>query len=104
MLQAVKNAFGVGYDSQKNRGEISPNYIMYQGQKNVIDAFYTSYYPWYTDLFFVTDKKINFDSITIDVNGTVYTLTRGTASSHVSIKQRIFSSEGTYKIKILSIE
>lgn len=85
-------------------GKISPDYIMYQGEKYVINTFYTSTLFGASYLYFKDDKMPNGERLTVEVNGTVYTLIKNTNVNQYYIKASLFPSVGTYIIKILSIE
>lgn len=74
--------------------------------KNIIShIFYTI--PAYNRnfVYFEGNKSPKGDSLIIEVNGTVYTLMKKAESNFYSnFDVSIFPSEGTYTIKILSIE
>lgn len=91
-----------GYTS--SMGEISPDYIMYQGEKYVISYFFTSSGSSKSFLNFENTKILNGDKMVIEVNGTVYVLVKMALSNEYIIDAMLFTSVGTYIIKILSIE
>ena len=87
-------------------GKITPDYIMYKGEKYVIKYFYAlAHFPMESYLSFQDNKVPNGERLIVEVNGTVYTLTKQTNSNQYSISgAALFTSVGTYTIKILSIE
>ena len=91
-----------GYSS--GLGKISPDYIMYQGEKYVISYFFTSSGYHRSYLSFKNNKIPNGDKMVIEVNGTVYTLVKRAATNEYHTAASLFTSVGTYIIKILSIE
>lgn len=90
-----------GYDGY---GSISPDYILHQGEKYVIDIFYTTTRFSKSYLYFKDDKIPKGEKMIIEVNGTVYTLNKEVQYNRYSIATTLFPSAGTYTIKILSIE
>lgn len=107
VMQAGKTSgssnYSYGY-SDGTYGKINPNYIMYQGEKYVIQNFYTSTLFGASYLYFKDNKMPNGERLIIEVNGTVYTLEKPTNHNRYYIKANLFTSVGTYIIKILSIE
>lgn len=92
------------YGYASSMGKISPDYIMYQGEKYVISSFYTSSGFHRSYLSFKHSKIPNGDKMVIEVNGTVYTLVKRASTNEYRIGASLFTSVGTYIIKILSIE
>ena len=97
-----------GYNRSANYiyGELTSNYIMYQGEKYEILSFYTYIKFSKTYLSFKNDKMPNAEKMIIEINGTVYTFIRdeGNTNKRFRIATSIFTSTSTYIIKILSIE
>lgn len=91
-----------GYSS--GMGKISPDYIMYQGEKYVIFHFFTSSAYHRSYLSFKSNKIPNGDKMVIEVNGTVYAFVKRFSTNEYISGAQIFTSVGTYIIKILSIE
>lgn len=97
-----------GYEHSANYiyGELTPNYIMYQGEKYEILSFYT--YIQFSKIYlsFKNNKMPNAGKMIIEINGTVYTFIRneGITNKRFRIETSIFTSTSTYIIKILSIE
>ena len=85
-------------------GKINPDYIMYQGEKYVIQNFYTSTLFSTSYLYFKDNKMPNGERLIVEVNGTVYTLVKPANHNRYDIKASLFTSVDTYIIKILSIE
>lgn len=85
-------------------GKITPDYIMYKGEKHVIKHFYAlANFPMVSYLSF-QDNKVLSKRLIVEVNGTVYTLTKTDSNSYSISGAALFTSVGTYIIKILSIE
>lgn len=84
-------------------GKINPNYIMYLGEKYVITQFYTYSSTGDSMLYFQDNKIPNGIKMLVEINGTVYTLVKQPGYHRYYIKARLFTSVGTYTIKILSI-
>lgn len=96
---APKPSYGYGA-----YGKISPDYIVHQGEKYVIQNFYTATRFGASYLYFKDDKMPNGEKIIIEVNGTIYTLVKRAGYNGYYIAASLFTSVGTYIIKILSIE
>lgn len=90
-----------GYDGY---GSISPDYILHQGEKYVIQNFYTATRFSRSHLYFKDNKIPNGEKMIIEVNGIVYTLNKEAQYNRYRIDANLFTSVGTYIIKILSIE
>lgn len=104
VMQAGTNAAGYASYGYDGYGSISPNYILHQGEKYVIQKFYTSTLFGASYLAFQDNKTPNSLRVTVEVNGTVYNLIKNTNVNQYYIKASLFPSVGTYIIKILSIE
>lgn len=91
-----------GYDSSASNGygSLSPNYFYHQGTKYEVQSFYTNSARSY--LYLKDNNMPNGEKMTIEVNGTAYTLEKQT--TYYLIKARLFTAVDTYVIKILSIE
>lgn len=89
-------------------GSLSPNFIYHQGVTYEIISFVTKVEGGYIigriSLSFKDTNLPKGDRIIIEVNGTVYTLTRHKNSNTYYVDVKIFTSMDAYKIKILSIE
>lgn len=70
----------------------------------MIQDFYTSTLFSTTYLKFKDNKMPKGDRMIIEVNGTVYTLVRQLNYNRYILKELIFTSDGIYTIKILSIQ
>lgn len=90
-----------GYDGY---GSISPDYILHQGEKYVIQNFYTATRFSSCYLYFKDNKIPNGEKMIIEVNGIVYILNKEAQYNRYRIDANLFTSVGTYIIKILSIE
>lgn len=90
-----------GYDGY---GSISPDYILHQGEKYVINIFYTTTIFGKSYLYFKNNKIPNGEKMIIEVNGIIYTLNKEAQYNRYRIDANLFTSVGTYIIKILSIE
>lgn len=92
------------YGYTTSYGSISPDFIYHQGEKYEIQDFYTSTLFSTTYLTLKDNKMPKGDRMIIEVNGTVYTLVKQVEHNRYILKERIFQSDGTYTIKILSIK
>lgn len=105
MMQAGKYSYTYGYAASAY-GSLFPNFIYHQGVTYEIDSFVTrvkgTYIVGRTSLSFKGTNLPKGDRIIIEVNGTVYTLTRHKDTYYV--EALLFTSTSTYTIKILSIE
>lgn len=89
-----------GYASEY--GSLTPSYIEYKGERYVISAFYTTPYN-VTLLTFTNNLPDTISTVTVEVNGVKYTLERTSGKSNYYLKKAVFTSTGTYRIRILSI-
>lgn len=105
VMQAGKSGYIYGYVASAY-GSLFPNFIYHQGVTYEINSFVTivkgGYIIGRTSLSFKGTNLSKGDRIIIEVNGTVYTLTRHKDTYYVDAL--IFTSMDAYKIKILSIE
>lgn len=105
VMQAGNHKYSYGYAASAY-GSLFPNFIYHQGVTCEINSFVTrvkgAYIVGRTSLSFKDNNLPKGDRIIIEVNGTVYTLTRHDAIYYVDAL--IFTSMDAYKIKILSIE
>ncbi len=105
VMQAGRREYAYGYVASAY-GSLFPNFIYHQGVTYEIISFVTqvkgAYIIGRTSLSFKDTNLPKGDRIIIEVNGTVYTLTRHGDTYYVGAI--IFTSMDTYKIKILSIE
>ena len=108
VMQAGNKGYSYGYERSSNYiyGELTPNYIMCQGEKYEILTFYTYNRFSKTYVSFKDNKMPNAEKMIIEINGTVYTFLRdeGVTNKRFRITTSIFTSTSTYIIKILSIE
>lgn len=104
MQAASDGASNPSYGYSPGYGKISPDYIMYQGEKYVISHFFTSSGYHRSYLSFKNSKIPNGNKMVIEVNGTVYSLAKRVSTNEYNIGKQLFTSAGTYIIKILSIE
>nr|DAH41592.1 MAG TPA: hypothetical protein [Caudoviricetes sp.] len=104
-MQAGRHEYTYGYVASAY-GSLFPNFIYHQGVTYEIISFVTKVKGGYiigrTSLSFKDTNLPKGDRIIIEVNGTVYTLTRRRDTYYVDAI--IFTSMDAYKIKILSIE
>lgn len=99
---------------RQSMGSISPGSILYQGEEYEILSFFSYKSGENTVLSFSDDKFSKIAKLIIQVNGAVYTLIRTfvqidpdappTDQVFYGCDKEIFTSYGTYTIKILSIE
>ena len=89
-----------GYASEY--GSLTPSYIEYKGGRYVISAFYTNPYN-VTLLTFTNNLPDTIPTVTVEVNGVKYTLERRSATERFRLETEVFTSTGTYRIRILSI-
>ena len=89
-----------GYTSEY--GSLTPSYIEYKGERYVISVFYTTYYDE-THLIFTNKLPDTIPTVTVEVNGVKYTLERMSDAGNYGLAKRVFTSTGTYRIRILSI-
>lgn len=105
VMQAGKRSYDYGYVAS-TYGSLFPSFIYHQGVTYEINEFVTrvkgAYSVGRTHLSFKDNNLPKGDRIIIEVNGTVYTLTRHGDTYYVDAI--IFTSMDAYKIKILSIE
>lgn len=108
VMQAGNKGYNYGYERSPNYiyGELTPNYIMCQGEKYEILAFYTYTRFRKTYVSFKDNKMPNAEKMITEINGTVYTFLRDedVTNKRFRITTSIFTSTSTYIIKILSIE
>ena len=90
------------YGYHPNYGSLTPSYIEYKGERYVIYAFYTTPYNA-TLLTFTNDLPDTISTVTVEVNGVKYTLERRSATERFRLETEVFTSTGTYRIRILSI-
>ena len=109
LMQAVKKTAGfmgisstIGYSIAQ--GSLSPNYIYHQGEKYEITYFRSLILSDETGITFKDAKILNGERIIVEVNGTVHTFVKNNDSGSYTCSVRIFTTEGTYTIKILSIQ
>lgn len=103
-MQADSNgASRPAYGYSSAIGKISPDYIMYQGEKYVISYFFTSSGDHRSYLSFKNNKMPNVNKIVLEVNGAVHNLVKRESTREYT-GVTIFTSVGTYIIKILSME
>lgn len=100
-LQLVTSGrYYYGYNSEY--GSLTPSYIEYKGKRYVISAFYTTPYN-VTLLTFTNNLPDTIPTVTVEVNGVKYTLERMSATGNYRLVKSVFTSTGTYRIRILSI-
>lgn len=108
VMQAGHKGDDYGYNRFSNYiyGELTPNYIMYQGEKYEILSVYTYTRFGKTYFSFNNNKMPKGQKMIIEINGTVYTFIRdeGITNKRFIIETSIFTSTSTYIIKILSIK
>ena len=89
-----------GYNSKY--GSLTPSYIEYKGERYVISEFSTDNYN-ITILSFTNNLPDTIPTVTVEVNGVKYTLERMSATGNYRLVKGVFTSTGTYRIRILSI-
>lgn len=90
------------YGYASDYGSLTPSYIEYKGERYVISAFYTIPYN-VTLLTFTNNLPDTIPTVTVEVNGVKYTLKRMSATGNYRLVKGVFTSTGTYRIRILSI-
>ena len=102
VMQAAKiKRFYYGY-RESVYGSLTPSYIEYKGERYVIKEFSTDNYK-ITYLIFTNNLPDNISTITVEVNGVKCTLERRSGERNYSLHKEVFTSTGTYRIRILSI-
>ena len=83
-------------------GSLTPSYIEYKGERYVIQELATSNYK-ITYLIFTNNLPDTISTVTVEVNGVEYTLERPSGDTNYRLNKAVFTSTGTYRIRILSI-
>lgn len=91
-----------GYNSDTTiYGSLTPNIIKYQGVSYTINVFHSVYD---TIMAFANNKMPPISTIVLNINGTRYTLTKDNKFKNFSTSATAFTSQKTYKIKIISMQ
>lgn len=102
VMQAAKiKRYYYGY-RESAYGSLTPSYIEYKGERYVIREFSTDNYN-ITTLMFTNNLPDNISTVTVEVNGVKCTLERMAGKSSYTLHKAVFTSTGTYRIRILSI-
>lgn len=83
-------------------GSLSPDYIEYQGKYYCIATLHSANYQ--TFMSFADNKIPPVSTIVIEVKGRKYTMTKDNKFKLFENATEIFTSTGTYTIKILSMQ